>query len=64
MRKLKEIARLRFKAKRSNSEIAAAAGVARSTVQLALVRMAAAGLDWPWPQGGKSITVARSSGLR
>jgi transposase len=30
-------------------EIAAAAGVARSTVQAALQRMAAVGLSWPWP---------------
>lgn len=51
MRKLKEIARLKFEARRSYSEIAAAAGVSRSTVQLALSRMAAAGLSWPWPEG-------------
>jgi transposase len=49
MRKLKEIARLRFEAGRTLKEIAAAAGVARSTVQLTLERMAAAGLTWPWP---------------
>lgn len=49
MRKLKEIARLRFEADRSLTEIANAAGVARSTVQLALSRMAAAGMGWPWP---------------
>jgi len=57
MRKLKEIARLRFEAKRSYSEIAAAAGVARSTVQLALVRMAAAGLGWPWPEGEDEASI-------
>mgnify|MGYP000857571315 CR=1 FL=1 len=50
MRKLKEIARLRHEAGRSYSEIAAAAGVARSTVQMALVRLAKAGLGWPWPE--------------
>jgi transposase len=49
MRRLKEIARLKFEAGRTLDEIAAAAGVARSTVQAALQRMAAAGLSWPWP---------------
>jgi len=49
MRKLKEMARLKFEAGRTLDEIAAAAGVARSTVQTALQRMAAAGLSWPWP---------------
>lgn len=49
MRKLREIARLKFEAGRTLQEIAAAAGVARSTVQLTLQRMAAAGLTWPWP---------------
>lgn len=51
MRKLKEIARLKFEAKRSLNEISAAAGVARSTVQLAIARMQASGLGWPWPEG-------------
>lgn len=49
MRKLREIARLRFEAGRTLDEIAAAAGAARSTVQTALERMATAGLSWPWP---------------
>lgn len=49
MRKLREIARLRFEAGRTLDEIAASAGVARSTVQLALTRIEAAGLSWPWP---------------
>lgn len=49
MRKLKEIARLRFEAGRTLQEVAASVGVARSTVQLALQRMAAAGVSWPWP---------------
>lgn len=49
MRKLREIARLKFEAGRTLTEIAAAAGVARSTVQLTLQRMADAGLTWPWP---------------
>ena len=50
MRKLKEIARLRFQAGRTLQEIAGAVGVARSTVQLTLQRMADAGLSWPWPE--------------
>ena len=49
MRKLKEIARLRYEAGRSYSEIAAAAGVARSTVQVTLARLSKAGVSWPWP---------------
>lgn len=57
MRKLKEIARLRFEAGRTMDEIAAAAGVARSTVQMALTRMAAAGLAWPWPAGLDDVAV-------
>ena len=40
-RKLKELARLRYEAGRSYSEIAAAAGVARLTVQVALARLRA-----------------------
>lgn len=50
MRKLKEIARLRFEAGRTFTEIASAAGVARSTVQLTVQRMTEAGLSWPWPE--------------
>lgn len=50
MRKLKEIARLRFEAGRTLREIAGAVGVARSTVQLTLQRLASAGLSWPWPE--------------
>jgi transposase len=57
MRKLKEIARLRFEAKRSYNEIAAAAGVARSTVQLAVARMQANGLAWPWPESEDEASV-------
>jgi hypothetical protein len=49
MRKLKEMARLRYEAGRTLDEIAASAGVARSTVQTALERMAKAGVSWPWP---------------
>ena len=49
MRKLREIARLRFEAGRTLQEIASAAGVARSTVQVTLQRLTAAGLSWPWP---------------
>ena len=49
MRKLREIARLKFEASRTFDEIAAAVGIARSTVQTTLGRLAAAGLSWPWP---------------
>ena len=49
MRKIKEIARLRFEAGRTYPEIATAVGVACSTVQLALGRLSSAGLNWPWP---------------
>ena len=49
MRKLKEIARLKFEAGRTFDEIAAAVGIARSTVQTVLGRLSAAGLSWPWP---------------
>lgn len=49
MRKIKEIARLCFDAGRTYTEIASAVGVARSTVQTMLSRLASAGLGWPWP---------------
>ena len=49
MRKLREIARLKFATGRTFEEIAAAVGIARSTVQTALGRLSAAGLSWPWP---------------
>lgn len=51
MRKLREIARLRFEAGRTFVEIASSVGVARSSVQLAVQRLKAAGLSWPWPEG-------------
>lgn len=51
MRKLKEIARLRFEAGRTLEEIASAVGVARSTVQTAVRRLHSAGVGWPWPTG-------------
>ena len=57
MRKLKEIARLRFEARRSLREIAATAGTSRSTVQLALARMSAAGLYWPRPAGSDEVQI-------
>lgn len=57
MRKLKEIARLRFDAGRTFTEIASAAGVARSTVQLAVQRMIAAGLSWPWPEALDEVAI-------
>ena len=47
MRKIKEIARLRFAAGRTYTEIAAAVRVARSTVQTAVSRLVSAGLSWP-----------------
>ena len=47
MRKIKEIARLRFAAGRTHTEIAAAVRVARSTVQTAVSRLVSAGLSWP-----------------
>lgn len=49
MRKLKELARLRYEAGRTLDEIAASAGVARSTVQTALARMIRVGVSWSWP---------------
>ena len=49
MRKIKEIARLCFEAGRTYTEISSAVGVARSTVQTMLSRLASAGLSWPWP---------------
>ena len=51
MRKLREIARLRFEAGRTLAEVANAVGVARSSVQLTLRRLSSAGLSWPWPDG-------------
>ena len=51
MRKLREIARLRFEAGRTLAEVANAVGVARSSVQLTLRRLSTAGLSWPWPDG-------------
>jgi transposase len=60
MRKLKEIARLRFEAGRTLQEVAASVGVARSTVQLALQRMVAAGVSWPWPEQLDEAELAQS----
>ncbi len=60
MRKLKEIARLRFEAGRTLQEIAGAVGVARSTVQLTLQRMTEAGLSWPWPEPVDEAELERS----
>ena len=57
MRKLREIARLKFEAERTFDEIAAAVGIARSTVQTTLGRLAAAGLSWPWPPGLDEVSV-------
>lgn len=49
MKQLVELARLRFELRRSYTEIAGSLGVARSTVQEAVKRFRAAGLNWPLP---------------
>ena len=49
MRRVREILRLKFESGASDRAIAVAVGVARSTVQLCLARVAAAGLTWPLP---------------
>lgn len=57
MRKLREIARLRFEASRTLAEIAAAVGSSRSTVQEALSRLSRAGLEWPWPADADEVEI-------
>jgi transposase len=47
MRKIREVLRLKFEARLSDSQIAQAIGSARSTVQECLRRSRAAGLTWP-----------------
>jgi transposase len=49
MRRAREILRLKFEHGASDRGIAVAVSVARSTVQLCLLRAAAAGLSWPLP---------------
>ncbi len=49
MRRVREILRLKFECGRSDRAIAVAVSVARSTVQLCLVRFVAAWLSWPLP---------------
>jgi transposase len=49
MRRVREILRLKFECGASDRAIAVAVGVARSTVQLCVARVAAAGLTWPLP---------------
>lgn len=49
MKRLMEVARLKFGLERSYSEIASSLGVARSTVQEAVRRFKQAGLGWPLP---------------
>ena len=49
MRRVREILRLKFECGASDRSIAVAVGVARSTVQLCLARVATAGLSWPLP---------------
>jgi transposase len=49
MRRVREILRLKFECGASDRAIAVAVSVARSTVQLCLLRAGAAGLSWPLP---------------
>ena len=49
MRRVREILRLKFECGASDRTIAVAVSVARSTVQLCLLRAGAAGLSWPLP---------------
>lgn len=51
MRKIEEILRLKWEAKRSHREIAQSCGVSSSTVSDYLNRAQAAGLRWPLPEG-------------
>ncbi len=50
MRRVREILRLKYEFGASDRAVAVAIGVARSTVQLCLARVAAAGLNWPLPE--------------
>ena len=50
MRKIREVLRLKFEAGLSDSQIAAAVGSARSTVQACLRRSKDAGIGWPLPE--------------
>ena len=50
MRKIKEVLRLRFEARRSQREIGLSCRLGRSTVRDYLVRAEAAGLRWPLPE--------------
>jgi hypothetical protein len=49
MRRVREILRVKFECGASDRAIAVAVGVARSTVQLCVSRLIAAGLTWPLP---------------
>ena len=49
MRRVRQILRLKLECGASDRAIAVAVSVARSTVQLCLLRAAAAGLSWPLP---------------
>ena len=49
MRRVREILRLKFENGATDRAIAVAVGVARSTVQLCVARVLAAGLGWPLP---------------
>ena len=51
MRKIEEILRLKWEAKRSHREIAQSCAVSSSTVSDYLNRAQAAGLSWPLPEG-------------
>ena len=55
MRKIEEILRLKWEAKRSHREIAQSCAVSSSTVSDYLNRAQAAGLSWPLPE---SLTAA------
>jgi len=67
MRRVREILRLKFECGASDRAIAVAVAVARSTVQLCLARVAAAGLTWPLPatltdHGLEAVLFAPSGG--
>jgi hypothetical protein len=69
MRRVREILRLKFECGASDRAIAVAVAVARSTVQLCLLRAAAAGLCWPLPptltdQGLEAVLFASPRGCK
>lgn len=69
MRRVREILRLKYECGASDRAIAVSIGVARSTVQLCLARVAAAGLSWPLPstltdQGLEALLFASPRGCK